>query len=77
MINRIPANICAICEKYETDGVKTGNWAYDDICAICISKQIKYEKRQECLVPENYPKGIDLECFALGLLVRKLTGETK
>lgn len=33
-------SLCFVCNEYEVDCVKTNFWAYDQICSVCIEKQM-------------------------------------
>lgn len=63
-------DFCRVCKTNHNDCVKTGNWAEDTICAICIDEQLIYEGRFDERI--TVPRGVGLEIIALSLIARKL-----
>jgi hypothetical protein len=65
--------LCFLCNKYEVDGFKTGNWEYDLFCAICIEKQAKSEGMEREEISLLYKNRLSLQLVALGAIAKRLS----
>lgn len=70
--SRNEPQLCLLCQKYETDSVKTGRWSYDLFCLYCIDRKHcdwigmgwrEYQKTYRKITPEMEPL-LALACIA-------------
>lgn len=64
---------CPLCLKYDVDCVKSGQWAMDDICGICLDERILKEGfRGVAQIREVYGNDALLTIVGIGAIADEL-----